>query len=67
MKKKLYKYDDWFIQEPVGHEFDSRIYIDKNNEPITGILEDFYCYEKNDPRNNVYVENGKIKPTKRKK
>ncbi len=59
MSVKFYKFDDWYIQDRMEFDFDKRVYIDEDDKPITGILEDFYYFDHGDPRNHVYVENGK--------
>ncbi len=58
---KTYKYGDWDFEfgDCGYHDPDQNIYIDINQVPITGILEDFYYYSEGDERNNQYVENGK--------
>jgi len=38
---------------------DERVYVDKDNNPITGILENYHYFKEGDPRNNVFVEKGK--------
>ena len=65
---KTYKYGDWdfeWVDTAIGRGFDDRLYIDDDGNPITGILEGFYCYEgttsTRDPKNCQYVENGKRK------
>jgi hypothetical protein len=58
--KKFYKSEEWTILEDtmVGDP-DERVYVDKDNNPITGILENYHYFKEGDPRNNVFVEKGK--------
>jgi len=56
---KKYKIDEWDCTDHFDWDFENRTYVDNDGNPITGILEDFYYLGKGNPRNNVYVENGK--------
>ena len=63
-RTKLYEYDDWdfdVIDPECASIPENRIYIDSECKPITGILEDYYYFTKNDPRNNKYIEDGMVK------
>jgi hypothetical protein len=54
-----YKSDEWFI---IGNTWDDNptpTYVDSDDNPITGILEDFFYFKKDDPRNHVKVIYGK--------
>lgn len=64
---KTYKYGDWdfeWIDTALGRGFDARLYIDDDGNPITGILEGFYCFEGTsgtwDPKNCREVKNGRV-------
>jgi hypothetical protein len=59
---KFYNKEDWGIKD--GTEllggFDERVYVDNDNNEITGVLEGFYGYASDTPYlNRQYVENGK--------
>lgn len=56
---RIYKADEWSILDPLNWDFEERTYIDNEGNPITGILEDFFYFKKDDHRNHVYVEGGK--------
>ena len=58
---KYYKHDEWDLNFGKCGYFDpdQNIYIDLEGNQITGILENFYYFNEGDPRNNVYVEDGK--------
>ena len=62
---KTYKYDEWDFYPNCGvgdfgfSSSSERLYVDTAGNLITGILEDFFYFEKNDPRNHVYVKDGK--------
>jgi len=56
---KTYKLNEWDILDPLNWDYETRTYIDNEGNPITGILEDFFYFKKDDPRNNVYVEDGR--------
>ncbi len=56
---KRYKPDEWDCTDHFDWDFDNRTYVDNDGNLITGILEDFFYFKKDDPRNHVYVENGK--------
>jgi len=55
----FYKYDEWTLIPGSDLTPDTNLYVDLSGKPITGTLENFYFYSKNDPRNNKYVKNGK--------
>jgi hypothetical protein len=56
---KRYKSDEWHTLDPDNWDFETRTYVDGDGKPITGILEDYFYFKKDDPRNHVYVKNGK--------
>jgi hypothetical protein len=61
---KRYKYEEWGILDGTEYGgFDERIYVDSNDQPITGILEGFYGYtaDTTDEKNCQYIKNGKRK------
>jgi hypothetical protein len=63
MKNKFYKYDEWGILEDESGDIptnrDEHIYVDSEDKPITGILENYFYFSEGDERNHQYVENGK--------
>jgi len=68
MSERIYEPDEWtFIEDPSTINDPNstimdpsyRLYVDNNNVPITGILKNYFYFKEDDPRNNVYVENGK--------
>ncbi len=59
MEIKFYKFEDWFIQDPYERDWEKRVYVDENNKSITGVLENYFYFTKDDPKNHVYVEDGK--------
>jgi len=63
MKNKIYEYGEWdFEFGECGYMNPSEnIYTDLDGNLITGIIKDFYYFGKNDPKNNVYIEKGKLK------
>lgn len=62
---KLYKDNEWFIRNDENYyDPDKRLYEDSDGSLITGILENFWYFTKDDPRNNQYVENGRRLPHK---
>jgi hypothetical protein len=58
---KTYESNEWFIKDGTEREdFDHRIYIDRNKNPITGMLKGFYGYDTSDEaKNSQYVKEGK--------
>jgi hypothetical protein len=60
MSDKFYKKDEWAIRKDtlIGDP-DDWLYVDLDDNPVTGILENFYYFKEGDERNNVYLENGK--------
>ena len=61
MDDKFYKKDEWDISDESFEANDPSewVYVDSNDKPITGICENFHFFKEGDPRNNVYLENGK--------
>ena len=61
MEVRKYKEDEWTMRFDGGEYggFDDRTYTDLNDNPITGLLENFYYFKENDLRNWQYIENGK--------
>jgi len=58
--QKFYKKDEWQIsEETMIGDPDDRIYVDLNNVPITGILENYFYFKEGDEDNNVFVKDGK--------
>jgi hypothetical protein len=58
--KKFYKKEDWGILESsLFGSPDDWVYVDSNDKPITGILENFKYFKEGDPRNNVFIKEGK--------
>jgi len=55
------RYKRWNVLDPDNWDYETRTYIDEHGELITGILEGYFYFEKDDPRNDVYVENGRRK------
>ena len=60
---KRYKYDEWDILEDTEYGgWDDRVYVDLDDNLITGILEGFYGYgtlAKSREKNCQYVKKGK--------
>ena len=56
---RRYKLNEWDILDPYEWDYEKRTYVDLDGNPITGILEDFFYFKKDDPRNHVEVRNGK--------
>ena len=64
VKYKKYKYDDWdgkFNFADVDFSFDKQVYVDKLGSPITGLLENYWFFAFQDPKNWQLVINGKKK------
>tara|TARA_R110000782_G_scaffold184388_2_gene274649 strand:- start:17794 stop:18180 length:387 start_codon:yes stop_codon:yes gene_type:complete len=55
----LIKYDDWDLQHPSDID-DCDIYVDADNNRVTGVLENYFYFKHGDPRNNVLVYDGKV-------
>jgi len=59
---RKYKSHEWsckFPYDDVDYDYDKMIYVDSEGEPITGLLENYWYYSKNDPRNWQLVIDGK--------
>ena len=55
---KKYKYDEWDYID-VDYDYDEMVYVDKDGAPITGLLENYWYYDKDDERNWQLVIDGK--------
>ena len=51
--------DDWDLQHPSDID-DCDIYVDADNNRVTGVLENYFYFKHGDPRNNVLVYDGKV-------
>lgn len=62
MKYKKYKDSEWYLKFDYGevdYDYDKMIYVDKDGEPITGLLENYYYFKEYDPKNWCLVIDGK--------
>ena len=56
---KYYPYDEWtYVESHNQFDYDTNLYVDLEGNPITGILQDFKFYTKNDSRNDWFVVEG---------
>lgn len=56
---KYYPYDEWtYVENHNQFDYDTNLYVDLEGNPITGILQDFKFYTKNDSRNDWFVVEG---------
>jgi len=58
-KMQIFKFDEWDLILDKYFDYDRNIYVDRNNKPITGFLEDFHYSYKSCIDNYQYVEDGK--------
>jgi len=57
-----YMENEWdckFDYADVDYDYDQMIYVDTDGKPITGLLENYWYYEKGNPKNWQLVINGK--------
>lgn len=55
---KFIPYGEWHVKHSDDFDPDKRLYVDSDGNLITGILENFHYYKKDDPRNHRKVING---------
>ena len=56
---KIYDGNEWELVLDEYFDYDRNIYIDMKGNYITGFLNNFHYYDKNNIKNYQYVKNGK--------